>query len=1151
MRFNEADVAYFGSSPTSVTYRGWLWKRGDLPISSVPSFTLPPLATLYKKRWFVLKGNLLFYFHTPDDTVPAGFVLLEHCQVATGPVPAGMESQSEIPPYHMKISFLSESSRRTYELVAPTSEERLAWIQHLASASIDYLHNEIRYLKERVRQLDGGDHQATQPKSAAESSGTDNAATTDATRDLSMSSATMDSATGGNEKSSLMYTPGASSFSHALAFSLRVTMSLPISLPASPATGGVEVIISKDCYLYLALHQARGSSCTEWVPIKQFAATPFFTCLPANLHHETLLSLYLVQPSTFAELKLLDVPLDLRSNGGAGQHKITLQFDKVSLTIGTLLWTPLTIPPSSPQMSLALPAACEEQYYQLNDSTLIHESLAESPWAMHIPRMLLQTWIADEQRLIDRFTSLIPTAPDMHVIRLRQLDVHKQLMCYYREELEAVHALINNGAGKGQVLRKSVEKAGHKWQMVTLNCAVQRMKVIPPPAPATPPTVTTSTPRSKRSSMMSTATTGSSSSSSSLTTAGMPEASYSVVTFGAPAAHALGFPTSSATDPISGAAAAFLLGTSPSTTPSKDDPLLSSAAASISAQHRRDLGLRHAAFTDSIRTLQSLTLETFTGAKAQNVAALVTKVGTAAKDVATLVMAVASSLKDLDVETLGGFQAHVTEVGCQLVEEVIPLLAVRGQQLALLLDGQSFEAFAETLAKLADHVTLAHDSAVALLDHHMLLMDATNVSPSGWQTSRRRKDWVFSQMLGAIVTGLEETVRGWWVSDKVNGGAETGFRFTSAAWAQWVQVGWLAGLESLLSSQGDELGMLTDFRNALADVEDSVRVALHPVEDGESKAVIEWSLEDRIRISGERGDLIVSVGVPHVVYNAIPRRDAKARMHAVLFTQGINEQQTLSNVFGSGIKQQDAINRSSYSKLARYVATLREYVGTLVAQNLVGPISSRSFFEYVTMLVVHFDQILAGSEIKLAGVMSTIVDESQLSGGSSPMSASGSGSGGSGSGMSGAMGGLRRALSAVAGGSRAKNTDILVMAAHITRVLGSLHLLMAGDVEVHDRLPAFGSHPSTTTRFTSCKSAKDRSSMAVTLEQCFVLQAAHLMSPGDFEGMLTAMRACGTRIRNVEKNVGKPAYAFNALQWNILPRLYRPPKYTINQGAES
>ncbi|KAI9183135.1 hypothetical protein H9P43_004052 [Blastocladiella emersonii ATCC 22665] len=124
-----------------------------------------------------------------------------------------------------------------------------------------------------------------------------------------------------------------------------------------------------------------------------------------------------------------------------------------------------------------------------------------------------------------------------------------------------------------------------------------------------------------------------------------------------------------------------------------------------------------------------------------------------------------------------------------------------------------------------------------------------------------------------------------------------------------------------------------------------------------------------------------------------------------------------------------------------------------------------------------FEESLGGSEIKLAGVMSTVFDEASLSGGS--------------------------ALSV--------GTNVAVSGVR--------------------------------------RSAKDRTSMSVTLEQCFILQAAHLMSPGDFEGMLTAMRACGTR--NVERNIGKPTYAFNAIQWNILPRLYRPPKYTINQGAQS
>ena len=36
-------------------------------------------------------------------------------------------------------------------------------------------------------------------------------------------------------------------------------------------------------------------------------------------------------------------------------------------------------------------------------------------------------------------------------------------------------------------------------------------------------------------------------------------------------------------------------------------------------------------------------------------------------------------------------------------------------------------------------------------------------------------------------------------------------------------------------------------------------------------------------------------------------------------------------------------------------------------------------------------------------------------------------------------------------------------------------------------------------------------------------------------------RLHGTRLVNAEKNTGHPTYAFNTLQLQMLPRLYRPP----------
>lgn len=81
-------------------------------------------------------------------------------------------------------------------------------------------------------------------------------------------------------------------------------------------------------------------------------------------------------------------------------------------------------------------------------------------------------------------------------------------------------------------------------------------------------------------------------------------------------------------------------------------------------------------------------------------------------------------------------------------------------------------------------------------------------------------------------------------------------------------------------------------------------------------------------------------------------------------------------------------------------------------------------------------------------------------------------------------------------------------------------------------------------RVTSCKSAKDRTAMAVTLEQTRILQQEFHLPAGNLQNVLDVIRSEGTRLDNTMKNIGKRKYAFSLPQIMTLPQQYRPPSDT-------
>ncbi|XP_069100473.1 sesquipedalian-1-like [Pleurodeles waltl] len=130
MKLHERSVHPYCHGASPVDKEGYLNKKGELNTS-------------YQRRWFVLKGNLLFYFERRGERDPLGLIVLEGCSVEL------CESDEE---FAFALVY-SDPGLRMYKMAAESQASLEAWIKVLLAASYDYLKMLVGDLKGQYEEL--------------------------------------------------------------------------------------------------------------------------------------------------------------------------------------------------------------------------------------------------------------------------------------------------------------------------------------------------------------------------------------------------------------------------------------------------------------------------------------------------------------------------------------------------------------------------------------------------------------------------------------------------------------------------------------------------------------------------------------------------------------------------------------------------------------------------------------------------------------------------------------------------------------------------------------------------------------------------------------------------------------------------------------
>ena len=147
MKINDKHLVAFATGSAPVDKQGYMLKRGEVNKS-------------FQKRWFVLKGNLLFYFERKGDREPIGVIVLEGCTV---------ELAENVDAFSFELVFPG-SGCRTYVFATDTQEAMEDWMKTITCAGYEFMKLMVAELQRHVDELNMSGSSKTSPVASVRAS---------------------------------------------------------------------------------------------------------------------------------------------------------------------------------------------------------------------------------------------------------------------------------------------------------------------------------------------------------------------------------------------------------------------------------------------------------------------------------------------------------------------------------------------------------------------------------------------------------------------------------------------------------------------------------------------------------------------------------------------------------------------------------------------------------------------------------------------------------------------------------------------------------------------------------------------------------------------------------------------------------------------